>query len=128
MNEKSCCSVCDAKKKCYVCERQTLTICADCRIDFATSIYVCESKLCRDKHDKQCPKTLRDLAVALNRALIYLTVSLADQAFNKNSEGLSMWNSAATCELIKQADEILGTKKPLTAKKNPEILKDGDML
>ena len=53
-------------------------------------------------------RELVELAKALLEALTYLTVSLAEQA-SGNGEGLAMWNSKATCELIQHADKILGT-------------------
>ena len=55
--EKSCCTICDAKKRCSVCETQTLLCCSDCRVDLKSSIYVCGSLTCGKSHDKKCPGT-----------------------------------------------------------------------
>jgi len=52
--EKPCCTICDQKKKCYICGEQTLYACSDCRIDFNVSIYVCKSSSCRDTHELKC--------------------------------------------------------------------------
>jgi hypothetical protein len=56
--EKSCCTVCDARKKCHVCGQQTLYACSDCRIDFGVTVYVCNKKECRDAHEQKCPAAL----------------------------------------------------------------------
>lgn len=57
--DKHCCTVCDAKKFCHVCEQQTLYACSDCRIDFGVSIYVCAKSSCRAKHEAMCSSVLR---------------------------------------------------------------------
>lgn len=49
-----CCTICDAKKVCHVCGEQTLWACSDCRINFATTIYVCQKPACRDEHELKC--------------------------------------------------------------------------
>lgn len=52
--EKRCCTICDRKKLCHVCKQPTLLACSDCRIDFATTIYVCGNSECRDRHERKC--------------------------------------------------------------------------
>lgn len=52
--EKRCCSVCDAKKKCHICGQQTLLACSDCRINFGVTVYVCSNSKCRDTHESKC--------------------------------------------------------------------------
>lgn len=58
--EKHCCTVCDAKKKCHICGKQTLYACSDCQIDLGATVYVCSSSDCRDAHEKKCPERLRE--------------------------------------------------------------------
>lgn len=52
--EKNCCSICDAKKKCHVCGQQTLLACSECRINFDATVYVCKKSKCRDEHEMKC--------------------------------------------------------------------------
>lgn len=58
-----------AMSKCHICGRPTRLACSDCRIDFAKSIYVCESEECRDKHDMKCSAVLRVQVAELREAL-----------------------------------------------------------
>ena len=52
--QKRCCSICDAKKICHVCGKQTLYACSDCQINFNATVYVCQSSKCRDAHEMRC--------------------------------------------------------------------------
>jgi hypothetical protein len=61
-NLKSCCTVCDAKKRCHVCGDQTLLACSDCQINLAATVYVCGKRECRMRHDELCSGTRAPLA------------------------------------------------------------------
>ncbi len=65
--DRRCCTVCDAKKTCHVCGAQTLYACADCRIDFHASIYVCGKGVCRDAHERKCSARLRAVITEIQR-------------------------------------------------------------
>jgi hypothetical protein len=67
--DKSCCTVCDAKKLCHVCGTPSLFACSDCRIDFGVSIYVCPTKACRDAHEAKCPARVLDQLASVSAAL-----------------------------------------------------------
>lgn len=44
-------------KPCTICDKETEWCCADCRIDRKITVYVCESRECRDKHEQiNCSK------------------------------------------------------------------------
>jgi hypothetical protein len=51
---KRCCTVCDARKKCHVCDAVTDLACSDCRINFGVTIYVCSKRECRNAHEVKC--------------------------------------------------------------------------
>lgn len=57
--ERRCCTVCDAKKRCHGCGNQTLYACSDCRIDFGVTVYVCNAAKCRNAHEEKCSARLR---------------------------------------------------------------------
>lgn len=59
--ERRCCSQCDAKKRCHVCDEPTLFACSDCQIDFHATVYVCAKRSCRDEHERKCSARLRAL-------------------------------------------------------------------
>lgn len=45
--------------KCTVCGSPTDIACSDCRIDFQTTIYVCNTSKCQDEHELKCSSCLR---------------------------------------------------------------------
>lgn len=57
--KKRCCTVCDAKNLCSVCNDATLYACSDCQIDLAATVYVCPKPACRDAHEPKCPFHLK---------------------------------------------------------------------
>lgn len=57
--ERTCCSVCDARKVCHVCGAQTLWACSDCRIDLGATVYVCQKLVCQMTHAEKCPAETR---------------------------------------------------------------------
>ena len=59
-NQRPCCSVCDAKRKCVVCGQPTQWGCSDCRMDFKVTIYVCPNTSCRNEHEKKCPQAMNE--------------------------------------------------------------------
>jgi hypothetical protein len=67
--EKSCCTVCDARKKCHVCGQQTLFACSDCRIDLGVTVHVCNKKECIDAHEQKCPATLKSTIAGLREQI-----------------------------------------------------------
>jgi hypothetical protein len=48
------------KKVCTVCGDETEYGCADCRISFRTTIFVCGKPSCRDEHEKVCPILIKE--------------------------------------------------------------------
>lgn len=71
--EKRCCTVCDAKKRCSICNDATLYACSDCRIDLATTVYVCSKSSCRDLHELKCPHRLKAENESLKAELTAMT-------------------------------------------------------
>ena len=67
--EKRCCTVCDARKHCSVCDQQTRMACSDCAIDLRAVVYVCEKKSCRDAHEAKCPHVLVERTRELEQQL-----------------------------------------------------------
>lgn len=65
--KKRCCTVCDAKARCSVCSAQTQYACADCRMDFRVTIYVCGK--CRAEHEEKCSARLREVISANQRKI-----------------------------------------------------------
>lgn len=56
--QKHCCTVCAAKRRCSVCDEQTTLACSDCAIDLRAVVYVCKKTECRDHHETKCAHTL----------------------------------------------------------------------
>lgn len=50
------------EKVCSICSDATDMACADCRIDLNTTVYVCFKSECRDRHEQNCPKRLKESA------------------------------------------------------------------
>lgn len=62
---KRCCTVCDAKQLCHVCNSTTQYACSDCAIDFGVTVRVCPR--CRREHEEKCSAQLRSQLAAAQR-------------------------------------------------------------
>lgn len=97
--EKRCCTVCDAKKVCTICGTATLYACSDCRIDFQTTIYVCPSTACRDRHEEKCSARLRE---ELDRLRATPQPAPADEKCNQPAASfIPRWGMSFACVLPK---------------------------
>lgn len=94
IEEKRCCTVCDAKKKCHVCKIQTLFACSDCQINLSATVYICGKAACRNSHVRVC-------SVINNNGPLTAKMLLQDMGFddvwydsNSNSiKGAPSWAS-----------------------------------
>ena len=79
-----------AIKRCSICKTVTDICCADCRIDLATTVYVCKLGSCRDEHEKKCTSNIDKLREEL--------AALQEES--------SQWEKTSLVEIMKDRDRL----------------------